>query len=192
MSCDASLNKLLTCLLFQTTRPPSSTTRAVATAKPNVTVANPGDAATEAANLKKDLALQRLLKESHLLDAHSTSSPLDLVGQNRHKAVDLRLQDLGAEASLLTQQKMPFAQRKGIMAKATAREEKRRREAKENGIILEKKGSGNRIKDTRRDRGLDAPSVGKFRNGTLRLSKKDVADIEGPRRFSKATRGKSR
>lgn len=140
---------------------------------------------TDAANLKKDLALQRLLKESHLLDPQSS---LSHSGQNRHKALDLRLQDMGSKTSIFAQQKMPFAQRKGIAAKAIEREELRRREARENGIILEKAAKGKKKGDTMRQRGIGAPSVGKFQGGMLKLSKKDVAEIEGPKKNARRKR----
>lgn len=140
---------------------------------------------TEAAELKKDLALQRLLKESHLLGAPSN---LSHTGQTRHKAFDLRLQDMGSKSSIYTQQKMPLAHRKGIIAKARAREETRRREAHKNGIIIEKPTKSRGIINSKRQRGIDAPSIGKFQGGMLKLSKKDVAEIEGPKRSSKYTR----
>jgi Domain of unknown function (DUF4602) len=132
----------------------------------------------EADNLKKDLALQRLLAESHLLDSSSSST---LSGNSRHKAIDLRLKALGSKSSLFTQEKMPMSHRKGIIAKQTELENQRRREARENGIILEKaKGSAKRQREGKRDRGIGGPSVGKFSGGTLRLSRKDIFDIEGP------------
>jgi hypothetical protein len=81
---------------------------------------------------------------------------------------------------------MPMAHRKGIIAKQNEKEDKRRQEARENGIILEKakmkKSSGGK-----RERGVGAPGVGKFTGGTLKLSKKDISDIEGPRRSSAGT-----
>lgn len=87
---------------------------------------------------------------------------------------------------------MPMAHRKGITAKKVEKEETRRREARENGIILEK---ANLVKkkgaDARRDRGVGAPGVGKFSGGTLTLSKKDILDIEGPKRGG-ASRGGGR
>lgn len=133
----------------------------------------------EALNLKHDLDLQRLLKESHLLEqAKSASTP----GSHRHKALDMRMQSLGSKESLFHQENMPLSHRKGIVAKATSREAMRRKEAKENGIILEKP-SGKARSTTRRERGVDAPAVGKFRGGTLKLSKKDVLDIQGSGRF---------
>ena len=140
------------------------------------------EAATDAENLKKDLALQRLLKESHLLESQS---PLSVSGQNRHKALDLRLRDLGSKSSIYTQQKMPLAQRKGIIAKAAQKDESRRREAKENGIILEKAVKGKKKTEARRHRGIGAPSVGKFQGGMLKLSRKDVAEIVGPKKKAK-------
>ena len=92
---------------------------------------------------------------------------------------------------------MPLTHRKGITAKKREREEKRRKEAKENGIILEV-GAGKKVgKDARgggkgrRERGVGAPSVGSFQGGTLRLSRKDVAEIEGPKR-SGSGRGSGR
>ncbi len=146
------------------------------------------DDPSEAANLKKDLALQRLLAESHLLD--SAKSP-KLSGNNRHKAMDLRLQALGSKTSLLKQEKMPMSHRKGIIAKQNEKEEKRRKEARENGIILEKaKIGGKKSSDRKRDRGVGAPGVGKFSGGTLKLSQKDISEIEGPRRSSAGRGGR--
>lgn len=139
----------------------------------------------DAADLQKDLALQRLLKESHLLEDHSSVSHS---GKSRHKALDLRLQDMGSKSSIYTQQKMPLAQRKGIIAKATERQVTRRREAKENGIILEKVSHGKRKNDAKRDRGVGAPSVGKFSGGTLKLSKVDIAQIQGPKKTFRSGR----
>jgi hypothetical protein len=146
------------------------------------------DDSSEAANLKKDLALQRLLTESHLLE--SATNPT-LSGNNRHRATDLRLRTLGAKTSILKQEKMPMSHRKGMIAKQMEREEKRRREAKENGIILEKTNVSKKNSDVKRDRGVGAPGVGKFSGGTLKLSKKDISDIEGPRRsaFSRGGKG---
>ncbi|PBP28622.1 hypothetical protein BUE80_DR000387 [Diplocarpon rosae] len=144
--------------------------------------------ASEAANLKKDLALQRLLTESHLLD--SSSNPT-LSGNNRHKATDLRLQALGSKTSILKQEKMPMSQRKGIISKQAEKEAKRRQEARENGIILEKAQLGTQKSSARkRDRGIGAPGVGRFSGGTLTLSKKDIHEIEGPKRTPLARGGR--
>ncbi|KAK0100356.1 hypothetical protein ONS95_008309 [Cadophora gregata] len=142
--------------------------------------------ASEAANLKKDLALQRLLAESHLLE--SSKNPT-LSGNNRHKATDLRLQALGSKESILRQAKMPMSHRKGIISKQSEKEAKRRSEARENGIILEKAKMGKKSSAGKRDRGIGAPGVGRFSGGTLTLSKKDIYDIEGPKR-TPSTRGR--
>ena len=70
------------------------------------------------------------------------------------------------------------------MAKSTEREQTRRREAKDSGIILEKTFKP-KIKDPRRERGIGAPSVGRFSRGILSLSKRDVNMIVGPAKRSK-------
>ncbi|KAJ6021415.1 hypothetical protein N7540_006919 [Penicillium herquei] len=142
----------------------------------------------DAVNLKHDLALQRLLRESHLLE---DASDLDPTGKNRLKALDLRMQSLGAKTSLYSQ-KMPSSHRKGIKAKAASKESKRRLEAKENGIILERpskvtkssSGSG------KRDRGIGGSSIGKFSGGTLNLSKQDLHSMKSaPSRSGRGGRG---
>lgn len=92
----------------------------------------------------------------------------------------MRLQDLGAKASILQQEKMPLAFRKGIAAKSANREATRRKEAAENGIILERaKAVIKPQQQQRRDRGVGGPGVGKFRGGTLKLSSSDVKGIQG-------------
>lgn len=172
--------------MTQSSKPPKSTP-SVSLIRDKEGASIDDDDASEAANLKKDLALQRLLAESHLLE--SSSNPT-LSGKNRHKATDLRLQALGSKTSIFKQEKMPITHRKGIVAKETEREEKRRREARENGIILEKaKMKARKGNDGKRDRGVGAPVVGKFSGGTLKLSKKDIHDIEGPKRSSSSRGG---
>lgn len=85
---------------------------------------------------------------------------------------------------------MPIAHRKGIISKQNEKEGTRRREARENGIILEKaQMKAKKGGDGKRDRGVGAPGVGKFSGGTLKLSKKDITDIEGPKRTSSGGRG---
>lgn len=144
---------------------------------------------TETSNLKNDLALQRLLKESHLLDPSSFSASSGPEGKDRLKALDMRLQDLGAKTSTLQQDKMPFAHRKGIVDKSASRETKRRKEAAENGVILEKQ-KGKSKPQTKRDRGIGGPGIGKFRGGTLQLSSRDLRDIQGSRSGSSGRRGR--
>ncbi|OJD14093.1 hypothetical protein AJ78_05539 [Emergomyces pasteurianus Ep9510] len=187
---------------FMTSKPPSSSEAAKNSTKTKTsgTVGDTaGDQAMDAENLKNDLALQRLLKESHLLESADDLNP---TGAKRHRAIDLRMQSAGAKLSLFTQKKMPMSHRKGIIGKASKKEETRRREAKENGIILEKPSFSTAGKTKngcgvssaiRRERGIGGPSVGKFTGGTLRLSKKDISDIQGQRRVgSKTGRGNGR
>ena len=133
--------------------------------------------AAEVVNLKHDLDLQRLLKESHLLDRSSDST---LSHSDRHRAIDLRMQSLGAKSSLFTQDKMRLAHRRGILIKANQKEATRRKEAKENGIILEKQATETNRKSVSRARGIGGPAIGKFEGGTLKLSRKDIDDIQGP------------
>lgn len=137
---------------------------------------NQEEIVADAENIKKDIALQRLLRESHLLDPQDSTS---LPGYNKHKALDLRLQDIGSKTSNYIQRKMPLAQRRGIHLKAARKEATRRRQARENGIILEKATHRRKDKPPRRERSIGTPSIGKFKAGMLTLSKKDIAKIHG-------------
>ena len=145
----------------------------------------------------EDIALQRLLHESHLLRG-TTGSIQPSTLKTRQATQDLRLQMLGAKqaANVIGAGNMPMAMRKGIENKKRMKEQDRRREAKESGVILEKEVETS-FKDKRRKRSRDvgAPAVGKWRGGTLVLGKKDVAEIEGQRfanAFSKKRKGKSK
>ncbi|KAM0670801.1 hypothetical protein MY8738_005882 [Beauveria namnaoensis] len=164
--------------------------------------------------IAQDLELRRLLSESHLLtpshnnaasrsvfsssvvggDSSSSSSSSSLEpkafasGRTRQKTTDLRLQALGAKTSVLKQEKMPMNMRKGIVAAARMREERRRREAKENGIILERSGSGSgsgngkkKGSRARQEKGVHGPGIGRMRGAELRISEGDVRRIEGSR-----------
>ncbi|KAK4947051.1 pre-rRNA processing and 40S ribosomal subunit assembly [Elasticomyces elasticus] len=175
---------------FMSSRPPIEKQTKQPTARQKTQPAEDDEA--ETANLQNDLALQRLLKESHLLDPSASKNTTSPFGSNRHKATELRLQALGSKTSILTQDRMPMAHRKGIMAKSEEREERRRREAKENGIILEraKAAKATRGGAMRREGGVGAPGVGRFKSGTLQLSRRDVASIEGPKRGGGKSRGR--
>ncbi|KAG4222045.1 hypothetical protein PC116_g29479 [Phytophthora cactorum] len=146
--------------------------------------------------LKNDLALQRLLSESHLFSGPGQNDgSMEHAGRNRHKATDLRLAALGSKSSIFKQAKMPMSHRKGIVAAATARETKRRKEARENGIILERPASGavkGKPKARKRERAVDAPAVGRLRNGMLKLSRKDIVEIQGDDRRSAGRSGGKR
>ncbi|KAI1404007.1 hypothetical protein F4819DRAFT_173480 [Hypoxylon fuscum] len=183
--------------------PSSSSVAAAKPAKPKAT----GD--EDAPSLvKNDLALQRLLSESHLFSGSGageggTRGSTEHTGRNRHLATDLRLSALGSKASIFKQAKMPMAHRKGINAAAESRESRRRREARENGIILERPtngggGAGAKGKGTggkmmrKRERDVGAPAVGRLSNGMLKLSKKDITEIQGVERKSSGRDGKRR
>jgi hypothetical protein len=84
---------------------------------------------------------------------------------------------------------MPVSHRKGIIVKGSKREGTRCREAKENGIILEKPAFKAKKHAKRRERGIGGPSIGKFVGGTLKLSSRDLKSIRGT---SQAFRGKRR
>ncbi|KAI0180894.1 hypothetical protein GGR52DRAFT_567152 [Hypoxylon sp. FL1284] len=133
--------------------------------------------------LKNDLALQRLLSESHLFagpGSNSGSGSTEHAGRNRHLATDLRLAALGSRDSIFRQARMPMAHRKGISAAASAREARRRHEARENGVVLERPaaaaqknggGGGGKAARVRRRQGgggggdVGAPAVGRMSNG---------------------------
>ncbi|KHJ35497.1 hypothetical protein EV44_g5785 [Erysiphe necator] len=136
------------------------------------------DDPTEVENIKNDIVLHRFLSESHLFE--SAKNPT-LSGNNRHKAMDLRLQALGSKKSILRQQNMPMTHRKGILAKHKSIEFKRRKNAIENGIILEKVSmENNKTIRKRHNNAIGAPSVGRFSRGILKLSKEDIKNIQGP------------
>lgn len=139
--------------------------------------------------LANDLELQRLINESHILSAsnpfhHGTGKGANAAatfaeGRTRKLTTDLRLQKLGSKDSILTQRKMPMGMRQGINTARGAREEKRRREAKENGIVLEKAApEPKRKKKGRSDVAVDMPGMGRFSGGELRLNKREVREIE--------------
>jgi hypothetical protein len=109
-------------------------------------------------------------------------------GTQRHKANDLRLQTLGSRRSLFEQDSMPMSHRQGINAKKSTNEARRRKEAAENGVILEKPKAPSNKSSTRRDRGVDAPSLGKFRGGTLKLSRRDMAGMQGSGKPARRTK----
>ncbi|KAG5752562.1 hypothetical protein H9Q69_004878 [Fusarium xylarioides] len=173
---------------FMSSRPPEQTTPKTeqslsATSSSSNTL--PEDAPSL---LAQDLELRRLLAESHLLAPAISASGTAIApkafatGRTRQKATDLRVQALGSKVSIHKQEKMPMNMRKGIVAAADAREAKRRREAKENGVILEREtGKKKGRRDRGRDVAVDRPGVGRLKGAELRLSDKDIKSIEGGR-----------
>ncbi|KAL1899446.1 pre-rRNA processing and 40S ribosomal subunit assembly [Sporothrix stenoceras] len=129
---------------------------------------------------------------------HKSSQPF-AAGRLRQKATDLRIQAVANKAkgdavgggtvtvsqtseSIFTQAKMPMAMRKGIAAAAASREKKRRQEAKEAGIVLERPVLKPSKSAAKRMRAVDAPAVGRLRGSELKLRDRDVREIEGPKK----------
>ncbi|KAJ4145394.1 hypothetical protein LMH87_004246 [Akanthomyces muscarius] len=195
-------------------QPSPSSSSAAASAKP--AKALPEDAPSL---LAQDLELRRLLSESHLLTpSHNNAASASVFsssvvhgtaaeprafssGRTRQRATDLRLQALGSKGSVLAQERMPMSMRKGIAAAADARDAKRRREAKENGVILErsaqtqgrKKGGGGGSSRGRGGGDVHSPGIGRMRGAELRISESDVRKIEGSRdAFGRKGRGGGR
>ena len=128
-------------------------------------------------NLKNDLALQRLLRESHLLEGGRDGS-LEATGVARLKALNFRIEALGGKRDVAPQ-KMAMNIKKGIEGKKFEREKKRRKEAKEAGIVLEKEVKVVKKRKRTGMAGVDNPGVGRFKDGALVLSKRDVESITG-------------
>ncbi|KAL1608149.1 pre-rRNA processing and 40S ribosomal subunit assembly [Paraconiothyrium brasiliense] len=179
---------------FMSAKPPSLS---VSTAAKPIPKPKKEDDSVEAAHMKNDLELQKLLRESHILSSNAptystrTGSTRE-TNDARHKLTDLHIQSLGAKKSIFAQKSMPMSHRKGINAKTKMRDNRRRAEAKENGITLEKE---QRVKKAvgKRDRGVGAPSVGKFKGGTLTLSKKELRGLTSSAGDkSKGTKGRRR
>ncbi|RYP22237.1 hypothetical protein DL765_001751 [Monosporascus sp. GIB2] len=208
----------------------SSTTATTTSSKRKPATDGGGEGEDAPSLLKNDLALQRLLAESHLFSKSPSSSTAtsnnstatEHAGRNRHLANDLRLAALGSKRSVYAQARMPMGIRKGIAGAAAAREDKRRREARENGVVLERKsggggvvpaagdwlrgfgakgkgggrgggGGGERRKKGGVDRiAVDAPAVGRLRNGMLKLSRRDISEIQGSGGGRGMTKGKKR
>ncbi|TQN73386.1 Protein FAF1, partial [Colletotrichum shisoi] len=178
---------------FMSSKPPSQTDP-----NPSAAPAAPADPDDEndKSMLANDLALQRLLSESHLLSRHTitpfsnptAASKTFSEGKLRQRQTDLRTQALArgvsGVSSLFTQEKMPMAFRKGMVAVAANKEAKRRQQARENGIVLEREVPAARGKKAKKagrrgERGVDGPEVGRMRGAELRLSERDVQNIEG-------------
>lgn len=126
-----------------------------------------------------------------------SSETLEARGTQRLKALHLRMEALGGKR--ITQQKAALNVKRGIEGKRVEREKKRRREARETGVVLEKEKKVVKVrkKGTVAGKGLgvlDAPAVGRFKGGALVLSKKDVRDITGggERKGDKRGRGRGR
>ncbi|KPM41541.1 hypothetical protein AK830_g5003 [Neonectria ditissima] len=176
-------------MCFQSSRPPDQTYKATEVATTTTTSSTSPAVPEDAPSLlAQDLELRRLIAESHLLAPALTAAGTLVApkafaaGRTRQKATDLRVQALGSKVSIHKQEKMPMNIRKGIVAAVGARETKRRREAKENGVILERETSKKpKRKERARDLAVDRPGVGRLKGAELRLSDRDIRGIEGVR-----------
>lgn len=131
-------------------------------------------------------------------------------GRTRRKALDQRIQSLlhrspnpsaasvsrlaksplsnPSSSSIFAQSQIPMALRKAQAANRVAREGKRRAEARENGVVLERRGGAGasegagagagRRKKPRREAEVGLPNVGRMRGAELRLSQKDIREME--------------
>lgn len=203
---------------YLSSRPPDAVSTAAAggKGKPRSKQQQGGDGNDDPQNedsrslLASDLELQRLISESHILSATnpfntaasgSQASRAFSEGRTRALTTDLRLQKLGSTDSIFKQQKMPMGMRKGISGAKASREEKRRREAKENGIILERpdessagagKAAKKRQQGKRSELPVDMPGMGRMKGGELRLSKRDVRAVEREGKRMPDSRGKGK
>lgn len=85
-----------------------------------------------------------------------------------------------------------MSMRKGIESAKVSRETQRRREAAENGIVLERKGGNSRGKRKRGSASVDMPGVGRMRGAELSLSERDIRSIESGGGGFRGGRGGSR
>jgi hypothetical protein len=135
----------------------------------------------EAQNLKNDIDLQRLLRESNLLAEHATKGdPARL----HHLTLNARISHLGGKEE--RRGNVPLKIQKGIKQAKVQRQEKKEREAQEAGILMPVKRKRQAQKP--RERGLKtAAGVGKFRNGMLKINEREIRRVNntgsgGPRR----------
>src|ERR1700733_5915117 len=85
----------------------------------------------EAQNLKYDIELQRLLRESNLLSEHSAK---ENHGRLHHLTLDARISHLGGKEA--AKGVVPIRIRKGIETTRKQKQQKTEREAKEAGILM--------------------------------------------------------
>ncbi|CCG81470.1 Predicted protein [Taphrina deformans PYCC 5710] len=135
-----------------------------------------GSESDAADDLKKDKELQRLLRESHLLQAQGNGS-LETEGRIRHKATAAQL--IANGASKPKQRKMPIGMRKGIEAAANKREGAADKYNRDNGIVTARKAAP--VVQKRSNKTLHELNLGKYKNGKLSISRKEIDRVNGPR-----------
>ncbi|KTW31715.1 uncharacterized protein T551_00976 [Pneumocystis jirovecii RU7] len=134
--------------------------------------------------LKNDIALQRLLEESHFLKKGSDSSAFSLepTGKQRHKIIENRIKLLGGKD--VFKEKIPFKIRLGMKLKAKVRSEIAKKKAKEAGIVRALPTFKSKIKK-KRNYGLNEITVGKYRKGMIILSQEDIKGVSSMSGFDR-------
>lgn len=140
-------------------------------------VRNPGDESSDDSeeDLKKDKELQKLLRESHLLVEQGGDS-LETSGKIRHKAIQAQLISNGASKE--KQQKMPLGMRKSMVAAAKKRAEAAVKHNRESGIVTARKTAEVKKKQNKT---LHELNVGKYKNGKLTITRREIDRINGPK-----------
>lgn len=143
----------------------------------------PKEASEEKLNLENDLALQRLIQESHIL-AEAGLSGVDIstgiTGKVRHKTLDSRLDALGMKKAKAARN--PMLVQQGMNAKQSQRKERRVTAAKEAGIVLARSETAKVKKPENqkmRQRGLKINLVGKETRNGLVISKREIEKYSG-------------
>lgn len=147
-------------------------------------------------DLQNDLALQRLIEESHILgesskdqqfsgaDISGVIDPLEHAGKTRLKIIESRLAKAGAKKS---SQKMPQAMAVGIRDRQSERKQKYKAEAREAGIITAKE-KHIKSKHRMRDKGLKINTVGKASEHGIHVTAAEIARVSGKSRVTKGKR----
>ncbi|EMR10994.1 hypothetical protein PNEG_00596 [Pneumocystis murina B123] len=124
--------------------------------------------------LKNDVALQRLLRESHLLKKGSNRSTFSLepIGKQRHKIIENRIKLLGGKE---IKEKVPFKIKLGMKLKAKIRSDIAKKKAKESGVVRALPAPKPKTK-YKRNYGLNEIRIGKYHKGMITLSEKDIRE----------------
>jgi hypothetical protein len=133
-------------------------------------------------DLKKDKALQRLLRDAHLLDGSADALEIQ-GGKARQQSIAEQLKRSGAKQA--TQRKMPAGMRLGIRDAQRKKAQVHEETMRENGIITAKKTAAEKQADLprkkpRKERSLGTMAgVGRYKNGTLTISKREIDSVNG-------------
>ncbi|KAG0033626.1 hypothetical protein BGZ81_007884 [Podila clonocystis] len=134
--------------------------------------------AEELENKRNDAELHSLIKASRLLEQYNADQ-LDGAERRRHQRE--QLVNLGIQKK--EKIKVPFQISIGMMAKQRERDIKELEEAKNNGTYHKSikhtfaAAGGKKKEKSRSDRGLKS-SMGRFKNGTLILSEKEIKSVQ--------------